>query len=125
MKKLKSLKMKFFLVISFMLVICLPSCTKEKISLTTADQITIQLQKVIKDNGIKRVIAWDDKGGFPTVSPTLGVSWTFSNGFITIIGYGYDSKFTRNLLYLDSYDVSKVLVTDGTNPVALILHFIN
>ena len=82
------------------LIIFFSSCTKEKISPTSADEITTQLQKVIKENNIKRIIAWDDTGGFPTtISPTLGVSWTVSNGFITISGYGYDSKFTRNLLY--------------------------
>jgi hypothetical protein len=117
--------MKRICVLILLFSVCLQySCKKETIKYaTTGDQITKQLQKVITDNGITRIIAWDDKGGFPTVSPTLGVGWTFSNGFITINGYGYDSRFTRNLLYLDSYDVSKVLVTDGTNPLALILHF--
>lgn len=101
------------------------SCKKETIVYaTTADQVILQLQKVIKDNGITKIIAWDDRGGFPsTISPTLGVFWTFSNGFITIEGYGFDSKFTRSLSYLDYYDIVNVLVTDGTNPQALIIHF--
>jgi hypothetical protein len=101
------------------------SCKKETIVYaTTADEITKELQKVITENAITRIIAWDDKGGFPPVSPTLGLFWTFSNGFITIGGYGGEgAKFSWNLLYLDTYDVSKVLLTDGTNPPALVLHF--
>lgn len=102
------------------------SCKKETIVQTTAaDQITTQLQKVIKENNITRVIVWDDKGGFPTsIPPTLGKNWAFSNGFITVGGYGgTPDAYTRNLLYLDSYEMANVLLVDGTTPPALILHF--
>ncbi|HEY9341794.1 MAG TPA: hypothetical protein VIQ23_09450 [Hanamia sp.] len=110
--------MKRLLAISLMLVIFLPACTKEKVSPTVTDQVTMQLQKVIKDNGTKRVIAWSDKTGFPSNIPsTVGTFWTFSNGFITITGYGTGSNFTWNLLYLDSYDVS------NDDQRTLLLHF--
>jgi len=110
--------MKKLLVISLMLAIFLPACTKEKVSPTVADQVTMQLQKVIKDNGTTRVIAWSDKAGLPSNIPSsVGTFWTFSNGFITIAGYGSTSNFTWNLLYLDSYDVS------NDDQRTLFLHF--
>ena len=111
--------------LAFILITCLffSACSKEVITPTTANQVTEELQKVIKEYGIERIIAWDDNGGFPTVTPDLGRYWIFSNGFIEVGGYGYESKFTRNLLYLDYYDVLNVLVNDGSNPLALILHF--
>jgi hypothetical protein len=118
------MKRIYFFTLFFLIAGFLCSCKKETIvCATTADQITTQLKKVITDNNITRIIAWDNQGGFPTISPTLGVGWTFSNGFITINGYGLNQ--TRNLLYLDHYDVANVLVSDGTNPPALILHFKN
>ncbi|MFZ5978013.1 MAG: hypothetical protein GTN67_05910 [Hydrotalea flava] len=116
MKQIKFLFILFLLFLSF-------SCTKQTIvQQTSADEITIELQKVIKNNNINRIIAWTDNGGFPTnISPTSGTTWSFSNGFISI----QDQLQTFNLLYLDYYNVAKVMVNDGTNPVALILHFKN
>jgi hypothetical protein len=116
---------KVLLGLGLIITLSFPSCTKEKVSPTISDQITLELQKVIKANGIDRIIAWDDKGGFPTNIPTtLGTSWSFSNGFITIGGYGFNPQsYWRNLLYLDSYEISNVLLGNGTTPVALILHF--
>ncbi|MDP3684453.1 MAG: hypothetical protein Q8S01_11020 [Ignavibacteria bacterium] len=122
------IKMKriYFITLFFLIAIFLFSCKKETVVYaTTADQITTQLKKVIADNYIKRIIAWDDQGGFPPVSPDFGIGWTFSNGFITITGYGLGIDQTRNLLYLDKYKISNVLLTDGTSSPALILHFKN
>ncbi len=41
---------------------------------------------VIKENNVTRVLARDDKGcfHFHPISLTLGKSWSFSNGFISI-----------------------------------------
>jgi hypothetical protein len=39
------------------LIILFSACTKEKISPTASDQITMQLQKIIKERGIERVYA--------------------------------------------------------------------
>ena len=84
---------KVLLGLGLIIGLFFPSCTKEKVSPTISDQITLELQKVIKANGIDRIIAWDDKGGFPTNIPTtLGTSWSFSNGFITIGGYGFNKE---------------------------------
>lgn len=113
---------RLFISFSFIFLYSLCSCQKEKVTPTSADQITSELQKVISKNGIDRIIAWDDKTGFPnSISSDLGKSWTFSNGFISIYGYGLNQ--TRNLLYLDKYDINTITVTDGTHPLALILHF--
>lgn len=100
------------------------SCTKQTIQ-TSASEITAEIQRVIKENYITRIIAWDDKSGYPTnIPPSLGGSWSFSNGFITISGYGSSpNTYYRNLLYLDSYEVTKVLLNDGSNPIVLVLHF--
>ena len=126
MSETKLIKMKriYFITLFFLIAVFLFSCKKETVVYaTTADQITTQLKKVITDNYIKRIIAWDNQGGFPPISPDFGIGWTFSNGFITINGYGLNQ--TRNLLYLDKYDISNVLVSDGTSSPALILHFKN
>jgi hypothetical protein len=118
--------MKKTQVLLFLLIISVSACKKETVLPTAAEQTANVLKKVIAKSDIKRIIAWDDKSGFPTsISPTLGVGWTFSDGFISINGYGFGSYYSRNLLYLDSYDISNVVVTDGSNPVALILHFRN
>lgn len=116
-------RIALLLVLGYALLLL--SCKKEYITPTSADQITAQLQKVITENGITRVIAWDDRGGFPVpVTSGLGTTWMFSNGFIIIYGYGGNYPYqARNLLYLDRYELSNVIINDGTQPLALILHF--
>lgn len=116
---------KLFVFVSIILLYSFSSCQKEKTTPTQADEVTIELQKIIAQNGIHRIIVWDDKSGFPnSISADLGKSWTFSNGFITIGGYiSSPGSYSRNLLYLDSYEVSNVPVNDGTISPALILHF--
>jgi hypothetical protein len=98
------------------------ACKKETvISPTSADQITAQILNVIKSNNVQRVICWSDNTGFPgtPVSSDYGKNWNIENGFISING-NYD---VFNLLYLDRYDISNISVVDGTNPIALFLHF--
>jgi hypothetical protein len=117
---------KTFLIIITIAALIQPSCKKENvITPTQADQITAQLQKIISENNIKRIIAWDDKSGFPTnISTTLGTNWSFSNGFITIFGYGGSpDSYGKNLFYLDKYEISNILLANGTSSSALILHF--
>lgn len=103
------MKKNIFVLMSLLIIYSLTSCTKETvITPTPADQITTELQKVISANSISNVIPWDNRTGFPTDIPTsLGSYWSFSNGFITIGGYGGSpGTQTRNLLYLDSYQIS-------------------
>lgn len=67
MKDIRLFTVLLLLLLSF-------SCTKQTVQ-TPADRITTELQKVIKDNNIHRIIAWTDNGGFPTnISPTLATS---------------------------------------------------
>ncbi len=120
---------KYIIATSFLLLtISFLSCTKQTVNpQSQSDEVTVELQRVIAANNIKRIIAWDDRSGFPTnISTTLGTSWVFSNGFIGILGYGLSPEsYLRNLLYLDNYSVSKILLVDGSTPIALILHFKN
>ncbi|MBY0480519.1 MAG: hypothetical protein K2Q21_04115 [Chitinophagaceae bacterium] len=120
---------KYVFILTFLfLTISLFSCTKQTVNpQSQSDEVTVELQRVIAANNIKRIIAWDDRSGFPTnISTTLGTSWSFSNGFITISGYGGSpDSYSRNLLYLDNYEIGNVLLGNGTNPIALVLHFKN
>jgi hypothetical protein len=120
------MKRKLIFITLFIIIYALSSCKKENvIAPTQADEVTTELQKIITQNGIDRVIPWNDKSGFPTsISSTFGKYWSFSNGFITIGGFGGSpDSYTWNLLYLDKYYLSNVLLADGTSTPALILHF--
>ena len=109
-------------------IFSLLSCTKQTVApQSSADEIEIEIQKVIKTNNVTRIIVWDDKSGFPSTIPTnLGTSWSFSNGFITICGYGgVPDCYSRNLLYVDSYNIGSVLLNSSTAAPALVIHFKN
>lgn len=110
------------IVIFFIFQCFVFACKKETIVPITAGELTaVELQKVIQERGVKRVYAYDDNTGFPTTFfATTGGSWTFSNGFITITG----NSLNRNLLYLDRYTVNNINLDDGSQPLALLLHFI-
>src|SRR5262245_51882220 len=93
------------------------SCEKDEV-LTEAEKTQQELQDVITHQNVQRVYAFDyPGGGWSTLPASLGVGWTFSNGYITI--YGYNTNQNRNLAYLYTYDVVNVPVDDGTTKKAL------
>lgn len=115
------MKLKF-VFISLFLIYSFTSCKKEIITPTSADQITSELQKVIKDNGLDKVYPVRSSSGFPNEFPAdAGGSWTFSNGFIQINGYLFNQSL--NLNYLSNYAVLQVGLDNGTSVKALILYF--
>ena len=62
------MKTKLIIIVSVMILSL--SCTKQTITTqTSADEITTEVQKIIKDSNIKRIVAWSDKTGFPTRIP--------------------------------------------------------
>lgn len=97
------------------------SCTKTLDSKTSADQITMELQRVISERQLKRVYPVKANDVFPNFfRPETGTKWTFSNGFVQV-NYGLLSSY--NLLFLKYYDVYQIDLSDGTNDKALILYF--
>jgi hypothetical protein len=98
------------------------ACKKDTvITPTSADQITAQILNVFKSNNVQRINCWSDNTGFPgtPVSSDYGKNWNIENGFISING----NSDVFNLLCLYRYDISNISVVDGTNPIALFLHF--
>lgn len=98
------------------------SCKKTADSpLTSAEKNAIELQRVISENGIKRVYPVKAADIFPNFFPSnTGTSWTFSNGFIKI-NYGLSESY--NLNYLLKYVIAPIYLENNVPATALILYF--
>ncbi len=109
----------FAILLSSLLFI---SCKKEVINPTEAEKTQVELEGVIKTQLIKRVYSFDyPGGGWSTLPANAGLSWTFSNGYIIIDGFG--SAQGHNLAFLYSYNVATVPLDNGTQTKALLLYF--
>lgn len=110
------------ILLSLLLMMFSSACTKETVLQTSADQVTAQIKKVIKEKAVDRVYAIDINNGFQSPFPSnAGASWNFSNGFIQIQGYALNQS--RNLNYLVKYNVSQVQIDTGESVLALLLYF--
>lgn len=86
------------------------SCKKEVIEPTQAQLNQQELMQVIKKNGIDRVVIVGFNQRFPDYfSSSEGMSFTFSNGFISI--HGYEQSF--NLAYLMAYNIENIRIRDN------------
>lgn len=114
--------MSFFIFLA--LLLGFSSCKKEALQPTQAQLNQQELQQVIKKNGIDRVEELGINESFPSYfSSEDGMSFTFSNGFISI--YGYAQSF--NLAYLAAYNIQDVIIRDNqgntSTAQALVLYF--
>ncbi len=113
------------LLVLFSITFFYTSCTKENISPTQAELTAIELQNVINSQQLKRVVAVEYNEPFPnSFTSSVGTTFSFSNGFITISGYSR----SFNLTYLRAYDISNIIIIDNnqsspTTSRALILYF--
>jgi hypothetical protein len=91
-------------------VFALSACSKQTATPTPAQIVEAQLQKVINANGITRVVIVSYSAVFPNSFPSsTGISFSFSNGFITVSGYPQ----SFNLSYVKAYDIENVIISDN------------
>lgn len=118
-------KINVAIVVLLLCITCI-SCAKEVNNPTRSEEIANELQQIIGENAIKRVIPWDYNAPFPNAFyESAGTSFSFSKGFIRINTFGYDAY---NLDKLKTYKIVKVSVMNDngnivSNEKALILYF--
>ena len=120
MKNLKLGKVLILLCILFI------SCSKEVNAPASAEIISAELQKVIREQNISRVIPWDYNTPFPNaLYEEAGKNFTFSKGFIYLNSFGYDAY---NLDKVKTYKTVNVSIMNVNGTVvstdkALIIFF--
>ncbi|WP_147206382.1 hypothetical protein [Segetibacter aerophilus] len=119
------MKKPHLLLVLLSIALFYSSCTKERLSLTQAELTAGEIQNVINSQQLKRVVAVAYNETFPNSFPSsVGTTFSFSNGFITISGYSR----SFNLTYLKAYEVANVVISDNnpsspTSSRTLVLHF--
>ncbi|MEN9600176.1 MAG: hypothetical protein RL596_2497 [Bacteroidota bacterium] len=110
-----------FIVIAFIFFI-FSACTKTvDPPLASGEKVAVELQRVINENGIKRVYPVKANDVFPNFFPSnTGTKWDFSNGFIQI-NYGFGDSY--NLNYLLRYAILPIYLENNIPVTALILYF--
>jgi hypothetical protein len=89
--------------------------------LTSGEKNAIELQRIINENGIKRVYPVKANDTFPNFFPSnTGTQWVFSNGFIKI-NYGFE--YSYNLGFLLRYAILPIYLENNVPATALILYF--
>ncbi len=112
----------FILSVSFMATGC-----KKEVTRTQGEIVTLELEKIIKENNIQRVYPVKPDEGVPSLYPSyIGVSWEFSNGFIYVYNdnpfAGYDNgQKAWNLNRLVSYAIVELpFAEQGSNKVLVL-----
>jgi len=112
----------------FVLVILLGSifisCKKEDGPVSETEHIENELRAVVEDNNIERVVPIKGPDSFTnSISASAGDKFDFSNGFLKVNGFAYDSY---NLELLKNYKVALVTVVYSSrsrSEKALLVYF--
>lgn len=109
-------------VFFFFFLACAIGCSKScDPALTSAEKNAVELQRIISENGVKRVYPVKAADTFPNFFPSnTGTTWAFSNGFIKI-NYGFSESY--NLSYLLKYAILPIYLENNVPATALILYF--
>lgn len=112
--------LKYLLILLFFFSII--GCTKSvDPAMTSGEKNAVELQRIISENGIKRVYPVKANDTFPNFFPSnTGTTWTFSNGFIKI-NYGLGDSY--NLSFLLRYAILPIYIENNVPATALILYF--
>lgn len=114
---------KLSVLILLISILALVSCQKEIVQPTRAEQTASASKEIIQSQKIERVVAVGLHSSASGIASSVGLTHSFSKGFITISGY----MQSFNPTYLQAYSVENILVRgDNGNTFssrALVLYF--
>lgn len=98
-------------ILLFILILSFLGCKKQVIY-SPEELTTQQLQKVILENNLKRVIAYKDGDMEPIrVFAENGTKYSFKNGYLTVFDGSRESSY--NLAFLIKYNIKELAISNS------------